>query len=183
MSRFPAAFRPPAFASRSSDSRRGVGPSSRSAYRARDRVRTPTGLPRSARTSCDRGGRPLYPEDGGALPGLRDVLSRRLPLDGGQSFDPAPASHRQGSASRGINEGSSDSPVRSSPRLWPPGWNGHALGHRPSSTDLKQRSTTSAEPPILRVHSLRATSRRTVPSGRVTRRDGYACIRVSSSEP
>jgi hypothetical protein len=32
---FPAAFRPPAFASRSSDSRRGVGPSSRSAYRAR----------------------------------------------------------------------------------------------------------------------------------------------------
>src|SRR5450755_2175135 len=32
-SRFPAAFRPPAFASRSSDSRRGVGPSSRSAYR------------------------------------------------------------------------------------------------------------------------------------------------------
>jgi hypothetical protein len=201
MSRFPAAFRPPAFASRSSDSRRGVGPSSRSAYRARDRVRTPTGLPRSARTSCDRGGRPLYPEDGGALPGLRDVLSRRLPLDGGQSFDPAPASHRQGSASRGINEGSSDSPVRSSPRLWPPGWNGHALGRplelrappspaahveggdRPSSTDLKQRSTTSAEPPILRVHSLRATSRRTVPSGRVTRRDGYACIRVSSSEP
>ena len=33
MSRFPAAFRPPAFASRSSDTRRGVGPSSRSAYR------------------------------------------------------------------------------------------------------------------------------------------------------
>ena len=31
--RFPAAFRPPAFASRSSCSRRGVGPSSRSAYR------------------------------------------------------------------------------------------------------------------------------------------------------
>ena len=33
MSRFPIAFRPPAFASRSSDSRRGIGPSSRSAYR------------------------------------------------------------------------------------------------------------------------------------------------------
>ena len=33
-SRFPAAFRPPAFASRSSHSRRGIGPSSRSAYRA-----------------------------------------------------------------------------------------------------------------------------------------------------
>jgi hypothetical protein len=31
--------------------------------------RTSTGLPRSARTSCDRGGCPLYPGDGGALPG------------------------------------------------------------------------------------------------------------------
>jgi hypothetical protein len=30
---FPVAFRPPAFASRSSFARRGVGPSSRSAYR------------------------------------------------------------------------------------------------------------------------------------------------------
>jgi hypothetical protein len=39
----------------------------------------------------------------------------------------------------------------------------HAKGRdRPSSTDLEQRFTTSAEPPILRVHSLRATSRRTV---------------------
>jgi len=34
MSRFPAAFRPPAFASRSPCSRPGAGPSSRSAYRA-----------------------------------------------------------------------------------------------------------------------------------------------------
>ena len=33
MFRFPVAFRPPAFASRSSDTRRGSGPSSRSAYR------------------------------------------------------------------------------------------------------------------------------------------------------
>jgi hypothetical protein len=30
--------------------------------------------------SRDRGGCPLYPEDGGAHPGLRIVLSRRLPL-------------------------------------------------------------------------------------------------------
>jgi hypothetical protein len=36
MSRFPAAFRLPAFASRSSDSRRGIGPSLRLAYRAKD---------------------------------------------------------------------------------------------------------------------------------------------------
>jgi hypothetical protein len=67
-SRFPVAFRLPALASRSSDARRGVGPSLRSAYRTRERARTPTGLPRSARMSCDRGGCPLYPEDGGAPP-------------------------------------------------------------------------------------------------------------------
>ena len=68
MSRFPVAFRPPAFASRSSDSRRGIGLSLRSAYRARPSARTSTGLPRSARTSCDRGGCSLYPEDDGAHP-------------------------------------------------------------------------------------------------------------------
>jgi len=65
VSRFPVAFRPPAFASRSSDSRRGVGPSLRSAYRIK--IRTSTGLPRCARSSWDRGGCLLYPEGGGAL--------------------------------------------------------------------------------------------------------------------
>jgi len=69
MSRFPVAFRLPAFASRSSDSRRGIGPSLRSAYRAK--ARTPSGLPRSTRTSCDRGGCLLYPEDGDAHPADR----------------------------------------------------------------------------------------------------------------
>jgi hypothetical protein len=63
---FPAAFRPPALASRSSFTRRGVGPSSRSAYRPDGR--TSTGLPRSAHTSCDRVGRPLCPGDNGAHP-------------------------------------------------------------------------------------------------------------------
>jgi hypothetical protein len=97
LSRFPVAFRPPAFASRSSDSRRGVGPSLRSAYRTRPRARrTSTGLPRSTRTSCDRGGCPLCPRDGGTHPGLRRVLSRRLPLYHGESLYPAPASHLAG---------------------------------------------------------------------------------------
>ena len=68
-SRFPVVFRPPAFASRPSDSRQGIGLSLRSAYRTRGRARTLTGLPRSARMSYDRGGCPLYPEDGGARPG------------------------------------------------------------------------------------------------------------------
>jgi hypothetical protein len=184
MSRFPAAFRPPAFASRSSDSRRGLPPSSRSAYRPEGR--TPTGLPRSTRTSCDRGGCPLYPEDGGALPGLRDVLSRRLPLQAASPCTPLQHPTARGSASRGINESSSNSPVRSSPRLKPPDgtgapWafprashpadqgpddarqgRGQAIEHGPETT-----LTTSAEPPTLRVYSMRATSRRTVPSGRL----------------
>jgi hypothetical protein len=34
--------------------------------------RTPTGLPRSARTSCDQGGRPLDPGDNGAHPDRGD---------------------------------------------------------------------------------------------------------------
>jgi hypothetical protein len=67
-SRLPVAFPLPAFASRSSCSRRGIGPPLRSAYRTRHAARTPTGLPRSARMSYDRGGCPLYPEDGGAPP-------------------------------------------------------------------------------------------------------------------
>jgi hypothetical protein len=125
-----AAFRPPAFASRSSDSRRGLPPSSRSAYRPEGR--TPTGLPRSTRTSCDRGGCPLYPEDGGALPGLRDVLSRRLPLHGGQSLHPAPTSHRAGLRfTRHQREFKQFTrPVFPSPEA--PGWNGRPLGFPPS---------------------------------------------------
>ena len=56
-SRFPAAFRPPAFASRSSHSRQGIG--SPHGRPTGPKGRTQTGLPRSARTSCDRGGCPL----------------------------------------------------------------------------------------------------------------------------
>ena len=65
MSRFPVAFQPPAFASRSSFARQGIRPSLRSAYRAKARTRT--GLPRCARSSSDRSGCLLYPEGDGAL--------------------------------------------------------------------------------------------------------------------
>ena len=57
--------------------------------------RTPTGLPRFARTSYDRGGCLLYPEDGGALPELSGLPNRRLPLPSGQSLSSATASHRR----------------------------------------------------------------------------------------
>jgi hypothetical protein len=109
------------------------------------------------------------------------LLARHPPLYHGQSLLPAGTSHRTGAASRGINEGSSNSPVRSSPRLWPPGWNGPPLGFppsfaprrpgaddarrggdRPSSTGLNYTlNITSVDPPIRVVHSQRATSRRT----------------------
>ena len=91
--------------------------------------------------SCDRGGCPLYPEDGGAHPGLRDVPSRRLPLPSGQSLQPrSNIPSCEGSASRGINEGSSNSPVRSSPRPRPPGWNGPPLGLSPELRTPPTRS-------------------------------------------
>ena len=90
---------------------------------------------------------------------------------------PRPPSMR-GSALRGINEGSSNSPVRSSPRSTPPDGTGSAFSFPPSfarrpceqrtsgrgqATEHgpETRSTTSAEPPTSRIYSMRATSRRT----------------------
>ena len=132
------------FASRSSCSRRGVGPSSRSAYRTTgsdpDRVtafRThelrpgwAPSVPRGRRCSS----RP------GPLP------DRCLPLRNGQSLHPAPASHLAGPA---LNEASTKGsrmfarPVF--PSLWPPGWNGPPLGsslafapRRPRADDARQ---------------------------------------------
>ena len=64
MSRFPVAFRLPAFASWPSFPRWGAGPSLRSAYRPR-KSRTPTGLSRFTRMRYGRGGCPLYPGDCG----------------------------------------------------------------------------------------------------------------------
>ena len=91
--------------------------SSRSAHRP-IQGRTQTGLPRSARTSCDRGGCPLCPEDDGAHPGLRRVLSRapaappRLVPKPRHNIPPCEALLHEAS-----NRGSRRSPVRSSPRL------------------------------------------------------------------
>jgi hypothetical protein len=61
----------------------GTGPSSRSAYRRANR-RTPSGLSCSACDRYSRGGRPLNPGDGGALPAsqVRPAGTRRLPAAG-----------------------------------------------------------------------------------------------------
>ena len=162
-------------------SRRGVRPSSRSAYRTSSAARTPTGFPRSTRARHDRGGRPLYPGDGGVLPADRLVSSRRLPLPSGQSLHPAghipSAGLERDEASSGVH---SRSPVRSSPRLWPPDGTG-ALGLLPRAShpavtrDARQggdRPWTLARNytfDISRtsnrcVHSSRATSCRTEPA-------------------
>jgi hypothetical protein len=178
MSRFPAAFRLPTFASRSSDSRRGVPPSSRSAYRPNSR--TPTGLPRSARTSRDRVGCSLYPEDNGAHPGWSASPTGVCRILNGQSLHPAPTTHH---ARLCITRHQREfkrftSPVFPSPVA--PGWNGSTLGFprashpadqepddarrggdRPPSTDLEQRSHHIRRTSNLVVHSYRATSRRT----------------------
>ena len=116
---------------------------------------------------------------------------------------PAPTSHPQGSALRGINEGSSNSPVRASPRLWPPRWNGSPLGfppgfapRRPGADDARRGGGQAIEhgPGTTRstshqlilqsvVHSQRATSRRTRRNGSLLmfdrRHSEGACGRVT----
>jgi len=77
MSRFPVAFPPPAFASRSSDTRRGVGRSSRSAYRHR---RTPNGVTAFRTHELRPGWVPSIPRGRRCSSRPRGLPSRRLPL-------------------------------------------------------------------------------------------------------
>ena len=139
-------------------------------------ARTPTGLPRSTRTSCDRGGSPLYPEDGGAHPGWDSPSPGTCRFSATSPYTLLQHPTLQGCCLRGINRGSRYSPVRSSPRLWPPdgtasprafprashpagrtgrrtsGW-GQAIEHGPGTT-----LSASAEPPICAFSHKRATS-------------------------
>ena len=141
--------------------------------------RTPTGLPRSTRTSYDRGGFLLYPRTA--------MLPRPAPL-----LRPAPAASRRPvpaprynipSSGASDNEASTEvhamHPSGHSRRLWPPDETGAirlllrasnpadqeptthvrvgtGLEHKPGTT-----LTTSAEPPIRASTRKRATSRRT----------------------
>ena len=83
-SRFPAAFRPPAFASRVFLRPLGDCAALTAGLPAAATCRTPSGLSRSACDRYDRGGRPLNPGDGGALPAsqIRLAGTRRLPAAG-----------------------------------------------------------------------------------------------------
>ena len=106
MSRFPAAFRPPAFASWSSCARQGAGPSLRSAYRSCCQGRHLTGLPRSARMSCGRGGCPLYPGDCGARTAGRSSPAAARRLAAACPCTPVQQPTTGGFLSRGIIKGS-----------------------------------------------------------------------------
>ena len=176
--RLPVAFRLPAFASWSSFARWGAGPSLRLAYRPCCQGRTPTGLSRFARMRCGRGGCPLYPGDCGALtagrsspaatcrfPAASPWTPVRRPITGASSNEASPRVHGR-------------SPVRPSPRLWPPDGTA-ALGLLPRAPHaavagdacrggdrhwaLAWATSPSTWPSFLRSHSPRAPSWRTSP--------------------
>ncbi len=115
VSRFPVAFPLPAFAFRSSDARRGVGLSSRSAYRPEGR--TSTGLPLSARSSCGRGGCLLYPEDGGAPPGRGTCSVGACRSAAASPSTPLQTHPREALSYEASVGGLGSSPVRPAPRL------------------------------------------------------------------
>ena len=83
-SRFPAAFRPPAFASWAFLRPLGNYASLTVGLPAATSSRTPSGLSRSTCVRYGQGGCPLYPGDGGALPAdqIRPAGTRRLPAAG-----------------------------------------------------------------------------------------------------
>jgi len=104
--------------------------------------RTPTGFPRSARTSNDRGGCPLYSGDNGAHPDRsRSPASIRRILNG-TSLHPATTTIDAGLRLTKHQQGFKQftRPIFPSPDA--PGWNTSALGFPPSSAprDYSQRT-------------------------------------------
>jgi hypothetical protein len=181
MSWFPVAFRLPAFAFRPSDSRRGIGPSSRSAYRARSPDLD--GVTAFRTHELQPGWVPPLPRGRRRSSRLSEVLNRRLPLLNGQSLHPATSIHQ-----RGPHYGTSTEvhaihpsgfPLACDPRMeraslgFPPsfeprrpragrrtsGW-GQAAEHGPGTT-----YSTSVEPPVYVFARQRATSRRNIVGG------------------
>jgi hypothetical protein len=93
--------------------------------------RTQTGFPRSARTSYDRGGCPLYPGDDGARPGWPRSPARVCRSStASPCTPPQPSIHAGLCLTRHQPRVQAISPVRSSPRRWLPDGTG-ALGLSP----------------------------------------------------
>ena len=141
-SRFPAAFRPPAFASRVILCPPGTWAFLTVGLPGTTGARTLTGLPRFALRDTAGVGASSTP--GTAVPSWPDAVpGQRLPLPSGQSLRPRACIPPRGYSSRGINGGSRDSPARPAPRLWPPGWDGRPLGFPLCSAPRRyQRRTT-----------------------------------------
>jgi hypothetical protein len=183
MSRFPAAFRLPAFASRSSDTRQGIGPSLRSAYRTRSsgprrgyhvphaRATTGVGASYTPRTAIlTRSAPHLRPAPAASQ---RPVLTPRSSIP---SAGPQITRHQR--RFKRFTRPAFPSPVA-------PGWNGRPWASPPSfeprrpepathvrvGTGLEHKPgttlTTSAEPPI------RASTRNVRPRV-ATKRSDYA---------
>jgi hypothetical protein len=94
VSRFPVAFPLPAFASRSSDTRRGVGPSLRSAYRARPKTHPDLDGVTTFRTHELRPGWvPSLPRGRRCSPGQVDSLTGACRSAAASPYHPAPTSH------------------------------------------------------------------------------------------
>jgi len=123
--RFPAAFRPPAFASGTVLRPLGNGAVlAEGLPRTNFGLRTPSGLSRCAWVRCDRVGRPLDP---GTAVFTRPMGTLRSAPAASQRpvLDPATTFHLPGLNWRGIIEGSRNSSFRSSPSPVVPGWNGN----------------------------------------------------------
>ena len=119
----------------------GFGLSSRSAYRARLSARTRTGLPRFARTSCDRGVPPI-PRGQWCSPGrvASPTGTRRFPAAVLLPRHDNPASEALHGASTGVY---SRSPVRSSRRPRPRDGTGGASALTLSFAPRRHRQRTS----------------------------------------
>jgi hypothetical protein len=124
---------------------------------------------------------PSKPRGQRCSPRPRRLPAGRRPHLSSQSLHPAALPIDRGRITR-HSEGSRNSPVRSSPRLWPPGWNGPPLGFPPGFAPRRPRAgrrtpgwgqaiehgpgtTRSTHSSISNpvVHSLCATSGRTSP--------------------
>ena len=139
------------------------------------------GLPRFARTSYDRGGCLLCPEDGGALPGWAGFPADACRFPAASPCAPLP--HPIGGADRNETSvgGLGSSPVRSASRLWPPDGTG-ALGLLPdasnpagNASDARQAEARPRARARNYAFDLRRTSKQRVHS--------YACDLASQTRP
>ena len=141
MSRFPAAFRLPAFASRSSHSRQGIGsPHGRPTDPHRAGPRRGYRVPHARATTGV--GTPYTPRTM-VLTQPSRLPDRHPPHPSGSPYTPPQHPITRGSASRGIKQGfiTFTRPVFPSPT--PPGWNQRRFGFPPSFAPRRYRQRTS----------------------------------------